>query len=239
MLEVSRSPGQVAAEHYVNRLGGQVGAPVQRLDRGIVPSGNRAVENLGRRRGVQNQRSQALDVVSDRDRAEDHRQVPRSRAAALLGRVVLVEGQWHIRPAEIGLVAGEFADPGARTIGRVVQRLTGAGLFECLDKAGHRVGLRCRPAGLQRLRPTAVHLHRQRGRRRSSPSLLAWVSLPHPDKINAPAVRTLSAAPNRLSFIPVPKYWEYREYRDERPPPRHPYRAKRPSVAVTKLTAAR
>ena len=58
-LEVVRGPGLVAAEHDVNRLGGQGDAWVQRLDRRIVPGGDGAVEDLGRRRTVEDQRSQA------------------------------------------------------------------------------------------------------------------------------------------------------------------------------------
>src|SRR5207302_3418942 len=98
-------------------------------------------------------------VVGDRDRPEDSRQVPRLGAVAPgLGLVdlSLVLVQRRVGAAEVGLLADELVHARARAVGVVVDRLARAGVLEGLLESGHRVGLRGRAAGLERLLAAAV-----------------------------------------------------------------------------------
>ena len=96
-----------------------------------------SVEDLRRGQTVEVQRRHALDVESDRDRADHHRQVPRGRTAPLLRLGVLVGGQCGIGPGEIAFVVQKITDTGTGIIGVIGERLSRAGLGEGRDEFAH------------------------------------------------------------------------------------------------------
>ena len=187
-------PDAVAAVDDVDRFGRH-----RRVERGegrVIPARDGAVEDLGYRRRVEHQSVDRAEVVGDGQRAEHHGQVPGVGAtAALFGCGIWFPGQWRVRSAEIRSAGEKIGDPGARSVGGVVQGLPGAGLPIGGDEFRHRVGLCGRAAGRQRLLAAAVHLG-------AEPAYdgVGWGSVLHAETATAAAASRLMAAPDGLRF---------------------------------------
>ncbi len=123
--EVVRGAGLVRAVESLDLEVGQVDARVQLRDRRVVPLADLAVEDLGDRRGVQDQLVDARDVEADRDRAADHREVDALAAtgAHLLGGD-LFGLQRGVGAGEGDLALGERGDAGAGAAALVVDSCT-------------------------------------------------------------------------------------------------------------------
>ena len=138
----------------------------------------------------------AGDVVGDRDRTEDRRQVPcgvARSAAPALSTFALLGAQRRVGATEVGLAADELGHTGTRTARGVVQGVAGAGGLVGGDEPGHRVGLRGAsrwPSGLscRRTRPWP------RSRRRSRY---------HSRGASAAAARVVVAAAGRKQSAPA------------------------------------
>src|SRR6266508_3639448 len=124
--EVFRRTRLVGAEEDRDRSGRELGARVQLGDRRVVPGLDGALEDLRRGRAVEDELVDAGNVVLDRDRADDRREVQRRVALAALLRLVDLDLavlrlglQGRVRTAEVDLAGDELLDTRAGA-GRVV-----------------------------------------------------------------------------------------------------------------------
>ncbi|MDF9814705.1 hypothetical protein M2266_003936 [Streptomyces sp. SPB162] len=129
---------------------GELGGRVELLDRLVVPLGDRRVEDLREGRRVQDQVVDARQVVADRDRAADHRQVDALAALAdglRGGDLFGLQRRVGARDADAALVEG--GDALTRGGALVVDVRAGARLHVVLDPDVHRVLLRAGAGGEQ------------------------------------------------------------------------------------------
>src|SRR5690606_33724869 len=157
LLEVVGGARRVRAHDRGDVRVGQLSALVESGDGRIVPRGDRAVEDLRGRLGVQHELVDTLDVVGQGHRAENQRQVPCGIAGATLGglcRLLVLDGR--VGAGEVDLVRDELraAVTGAGGVVRDVdvRALLGAHRDVGGDELVHRVllgrGARTRQGGL-------------------------------------------------------------------------------------------
>ena len=141
--EVVRGPRPVRAVHRADLRRGQRRARVVGLDRGIVPGGHRAGEDLGDGGRPQPEITHPRDVVGERDRPHHHRQVDGRPTLAAGVRLGLVGGrQRRIRTGEVARARDEVRQAGAGTDAVVLERGAGAAHLIVADPGVDRVRLR-------------------------------------------------------------------------------------------------
>ncbi len=149
--EVLRGAGVLCAVHRLDGQRRQGDAGVQRGDGRVVPVGDRAVEDLGQHRRGQDQAVDAGDVVGQRDRAGDHRQVDRvvTGAAGRLGGRRLVLLQRRVGAGEVDLVGDEVRDALTGAAAAVGVDVGAAHVVEVGDPLLHDLALRGRTGRAQ------------------------------------------------------------------------------------------
>ncbi len=132
-----------------DRRGGQRRARVVRLDRGVVPLRDGALEDA--RDGLRGQLEvlDARQVVGDGDPAGRHRQVDGRRAALLVGGGLLGGLHRGVGPGEVDGAGAELLDPGPGADALVVEGRARAGRGVVLDPLSDDVLLERRPGALE------------------------------------------------------------------------------------------
>ena len=143
LLEIVGGAGAVAAVDGHDPRRRQRDARVQRGDLLVVPRGDLRVEDLREDRRRERQLLDTGEVVGQRDRPGDERDIARRRcrcSALAFGRLVVPERR--IGTGEVDVARKEFLDPVARSAAGVVEDRA-AGLGEHLTEVRHRL-LLCR-----------------------------------------------------------------------------------------------
>lgn len=187
----------------MNRLVRQFDTEVQQPDRGVVPHVDLPVEDLRRGQAVKVQRRHALDVERDRDGAHHQRQATHLRTTPLLtfsySAFVSVESDAlkSVRLSTKSLI------PAPEPLAVYSKDCPGQACSNALTKSAIAFFCAVEPLAFRADLPPQVTLTGGAGVAAGLPPP-ALLRPPQADRIRAQLARILSAAPNLLSFNPIP-----------------------------------